>query len=149
VGLQAKPEPVAPAAPAQAGSLDRTVLPIQEPKYPAITELDAGRPPAAPLRGEGARGRPNVLIVLIDDMGFGMSSAFGGRFTCRRSTAWPRGTALQPVHTTALCSPDAHGAAQRRNHHTNNMGGITETATRFRQHGQRPDSVAPLTECCA
>ena len=76
---QAKPEPVAPAAPAQAGSLDRTVLPIQEPKYPAITELDA-RQATPPPRFEvkAPEGAPNVLIVLIDDMGFGMSSAFGG-----------------------------------------------------------------------
>lgn len=66
--------------PAAAGdALDRTVLPIQEPKPPLYTELDA-RNATPPPRFEvkAPEGAPNVLIVLIDDMGFGQSSAFGG-----------------------------------------------------------------------
>ena len=67
------------AAQTATGALDRTVLPIQEPDYPPITELDA-RNATPPPRFEvkAPEGAPNVLIVLIDDMGFGMSSAFGG-----------------------------------------------------------------------
>src|SRR5947209_8131495 len=59
--------------------MDRTVLPIPEPKYPPITELDArnAKPPPR-FEVKAPRGAPNVLIVLIDDMGFGQSSAFGG-----------------------------------------------------------------------
>ena len=59
--------------------LDRTVLPIKEPTYPESTVLDA-RDAKAPPRFEvkAPAKAPNVVIVLIDDIGFGASSAFGG-----------------------------------------------------------------------
>src|SRR5258708_7577721 len=59
--------------------LDRTVLPIPEPQYPTITELDA-RDAKAPPRFEikAPAAAPNVVIVLLDDIGFGHPSAFGG-----------------------------------------------------------------------
>jgi arylsulfatase len=146
---QAKPEPVAPAAPAQAGSLDRTVLPIQEPKYPAITELDARKATPPPrFEVKAPEGAPNVLIVLIDDMGFGMSSAFGGPIHMPTVDRLANdGLRYNQFHTTALCSPTRTALLSGRNHHTNNMGSITETATAFPGNtGQRPDSVAPLAE---
>src|SRR5687768_10582873 len=61
------------------GNLDRTVLPIPEPKVTPITELDA-REAKAPPRFEvkAPAQAPNVIILLIDDMGFGQPSAFGG-----------------------------------------------------------------------
>ena len=61
------------------GKLNRTVLPIPEPNYPHSTVLDA-RDAKPPPRFEikAPAGAPNVLIVLVDDMGFGMPSAFGG-----------------------------------------------------------------------
>src|SRR3954453_23152361 len=59
--------------------LDRTVLPIPEPKLTPITELDARKAKAPPrFEVKAPKGAPNVLIVLLDDMGFGMSGAFGG-----------------------------------------------------------------------
>src|SRR4051812_27898537 len=59
--------------------LDRTALPIAEPKAAPITEVDARRAKAPPrFEVKAPTGAPNVLIVLIDDMGFGQSSAFGG-----------------------------------------------------------------------
>ena len=68
-----------PAQTLAADSLDRTVLPIPEPKLASITELDA-RNVKAPPRFEvnAPSDAPNVVIVLIDDIGFGHSSAFGG-----------------------------------------------------------------------
>ena len=59
--------------------LDRTILPIKEPNYPEDTTLDA-RNAKAPARFEvkAPAKAPNVVIVLIDDQGFGVSSAFGG-----------------------------------------------------------------------
>ena len=59
---------------------DRTVLPIQVPKPPFYTELDVRDAPPPPPRFEvkAPDGAPNVLIILIDDMGFGQSSGFGG-----------------------------------------------------------------------
>ena len=146
---QAKPEPVAPAAPAKAGSLDRTVLPIQEPNYPAITEPDARKATPPPrFEVKAPEGAPNVLIVLIDDMGFGMSSAFGGPIHMPTVDRLANdGLRYNQFHTTALCSPTRTALLSGRNHHTNNMGSITETATAFPGNtGQRPDSVAPLAE---
>jgi arylsulfatase A-like enzyme len=134
---------------AVAGKLDRTVLPIPEPQYPPITVLDA-RDAKAPPRFEvkAPAGAPNVLIVLIDDMGFGQSSAFGGPIhmpTVERLAN--NGLRYNHFHTTALCSPTRAALLSGRNHHMCNMGSITETATAFPgQTGQRPNSVAPLAE---
>ncbi len=68
----------APAA-AQSETLDRALLPIPEPPVPVYTELDArnAKPPPR-FEVKAPAKAPNVLIVLIDDMGFGQSSAFGG-----------------------------------------------------------------------
>jgi arylsulfatase len=139
----------APAAPAAAPPLDRTVLPIQPPTYPPITELDARKatpPPRFEIKAPA--GAPNVLIILIDDMGFGMPSAFGG--AVRMPTAdrlASGGLRFNQFHTTALCSPTRVALLSGRNHHTNNMGGITEMATAFPGNtGQRPDSVATVAE---
>jgi arylsulfatase A-like enzyme len=141
---------VAIAIPAQAADkLDRTVLPIQEPKRPAITEVDARKatpPPRFEIKAPAKA--PNVLIVLIDDMGFGQSSSFGGPIhmpTAERLAN--NGLRYNHFHTTALCSPTRAALLSGRNHHVNNMGSVTETATAFPgQTGQRPNSVAPLAE---
>jgi len=138
------------AVPAQAADkLDRTVLPIPEPNYPHSTVFDA-RKATAPPRFEikAPANAPNVLIVLIDDMGFGMSSAFGGPIhmpTVERLA--DNGLRYNHFHTTALCSPTRTALLSGRNHHMNNMGGITEIATAFPGNtGQRPNNVAPLAE---
>ena len=61
------------------GELDRTVLPIKEPTYPAITELDARKATPPPrFEVKAPEKAPNVVIVLIDDQGFGAASTFGG-----------------------------------------------------------------------
>jgi len=130
-------------------ALDRTVLPIPEPDYPHETELDA-RKAVPPTRFEikPPAGAPNVLIVLIDDMGFGMSSAFGGPIHMPTVDRLAKGgLRYNQFHTAALCSPTRTALLSGRNHHTNNMGSITETATAFPGNtGQRPNNVAPLAE---
>ena len=132
-----------------AGEPDRTVLPIAEPKPPTYKELDArnAKPPArfevkAPARA------PNVVIVLIDDVGFGGPSTFGGPI---RTPTMDRlaqcGLRFNNFHTTALCSPTRNALKTGRNHHTVNTGSIMETATAFPGNtGQNPNSVAPLAE---
>ena len=129
--------------------LDRTSLPIKEPNYPHSTVLDA-RNATPPPRFEikPPAGAPNVLIVLIDDMGFGMPSAFGGpvRMPSADKLA-SQGLRFNQFHTTALCSPTRTALLSGRNHHMNNMGGITEIATAYPGNtGARPDNVAPLAE---
>jgi arylsulfatase len=144
--------PVA-AQPATTASIvlptDRTVLPIPEPSYPHSTVFDA-RNATPPPRFEvkAPPNAPNVLIVLIDDMGFGQSSAFGGPIHMPTVEQLANeGLRYNEFHTTALCSPTRAALLTGRNHHMNNMGSITETATAFPgQTGQRPNSVAPLAE---
>jgi arylsulfatase A-like enzyme len=128
---------------------DRTVLPIPEPAVAEITEMDARKATPPPrFEVKAPANAPNVLIVLIDDMGFGQSSAFGGPIhmpTVQRLAA--DGLRYNHFHTTALCSPTRAALLSGRNHHVNNMGSITETATAFPgQTGQRPNNVAPLAE---
>ena len=88
-------------------AVDRTILPIPEPAPPVVTELDVRNAKAPPrFEVKAPAGAPNVLIVLIDDMGFGQSSAFGGPIhmpTVERLAA--SGLKFNRFHTTALCSP--------------------------------------------
>ena len=127
------------------GPTDRTVLPIQPPVIPNITEMDA-RNAKAPARFEVTApvGAPNVLVILIDDMGFGMSDSYGGPIHMPTATKLAKnGLSYNQFHTTALCSPTRSALMSGRNHHVNNFGSIAETATAFPgQTGSRPNSVA-------
>jgi arylsulfatase len=130
-------------------NLDRTVLPIPVPAPPPILELDVRRAKAPPrFEVKVPAGAPNVLVILIDDMGFGQSSAFGGPIHMPNAEKLARnGLRYNQFHTTALCSPTRAALLSGRNHHMCNMGSITETATAFPgQTGERPNSVAPLAE---
>ena len=123
-----------------ADKLDRTVLPIPEPKRPAITEIDVRKATAPPrFEVKAPAGAPNVLIVLIDDMGFGISSAFGGPIhmpTVERLA--DNGLRYNHFHTTALCSPTRAALLSGRNHHMNNMGAITEILHRVPRQYREP-----------
>jgi arylsulfatase len=128
---------------------DRTRLPIAEPKLAPITEIDVRNAKAPPrFDVKAPKGAPNVVIVLIDDMGFGQSSAFGGPVhmpTCERLAA--NGLKYNRFHTTALCSPTRMALLTGRNHHSANTGSIMETATAFPGNtGVRPNDIAPLAE---
>ena len=144
-----KNETSAIAETTSSGDLDRTVLPIKEPSYPEETTLDA-RNAKAPARFEikAPPKAPNVVIVLIDDQGFGVSSAFGGPVnepTLDKLAA--NGLKYNRFHTTALCSPTRVALLTGRNHHLNNAGAIMELATGFPGNtGARPNSIAPLAE---
>jgi arylsulfatase len=135
-------------APAQE-KLDRTVLPIQEPARPTYSELDV-RDVKAPPRFEvkAPEKAPNVVIVLIDDIGFGGPSTFGGPIrTPTLDQLAAAGLRYNNFHTTSLCSPTRAALKSGRNHHTANTGSIMETATGFPGNtGQVPNSVAPLAE---
>ena len=138
-----------PAQTLAADRLDRTVLPIPEPKVVPITELDARNAKAPPrFEVKAPKDAPNVVIVLIDDIGFGHSSAFGGPIhmpTLEKLAA--NGLKYNRFHTTALCSPTRVALLTGRNHHVNNAGAIMELATGFPGNtGVRPLSVTPLAE---
>ena len=134
---------------ASGDGLDRTILPIPEPKRQTYKELDA-RNAKAPARWEvkAPEGAPNVVVVLIDDMGYGASSAFGGPInmpTLEKVAA--TGLKYNRFHTTALCSPTRVALLTGYNHHSNNAGAIMETATAFPGNtGVRPQSITPIAE---
>ena len=133
----------------QAGELDRSVLPIHEPGTTPITELDARNAMAPPrFQVTPPKGAPNVLVVLIDDIGFGHSSAFGGPIqmpTLEKLAA--NGLKYNRFHTTALCSPTRTAILTGYNHHSNNAGAIMEVATAFPGNtGIRPQSITPMAE---
>ncbi|MEF3404835.1 arylsulfatase [Agromyces sp. CCNWLW203] len=127
----------------------RTMLPIPDRPPHGLTTYDAkdpdtAFPPIEPLLPP--EGAPNVLIVLLDDVGFGASSAFGG--PCRTPTAEKLaggGLKYNRFHTTALCAPTRAAMLSGRNHHSVGMGSITETATSAPGNSSlKPNTKAPL-----
>ena len=103
-------------------------------KYPPIPQL---RPP---------KGAPNILVILIDDVGFGATSAFGG--PCQTPAAErlaASGLKYNRFHTTALCSPTRQALLTGRNHHAVGMGCITEAATGSPGYSSvLPNTISPI-----
>jgi arylsulfatase len=129
----------------------RDILPIHDRQHVGVTTYDAkdpatSFPPIEPLRPP--EGAPNVLVILLDDAGFGSSSAFGG--PCQTPTferLAEQGLKYNRFHTTALCSPTRQALLTGRNHHAVGMGGITEIATSAPGYNSiRPKAAAPLAE---
>ncbi len=132
-----------------ASPYDRTVLPIAPPARVPTTEIDARKVKPPPrFEVKAPQGAPNVVIVLIDDLGFGAPSAFGGPIAMPTLDTLARdGLRYTNFHTTALCSPTRAALKSGRNHHTVEMGFITEMATSTPgSTGRIPSSTAPLAE---
>ena len=128
---------------------DRTILPIQEPKRSFIKELDVrnvSTPPHTEVKAPA--GAPNVVIILIDDLGFGATGTYGGPIpTPTLDRLAQDGLRYNNFHTTALSSPTRAALKSGRNHHMVNMGFITEMATGFPgDTGQIPNTTAPVAE---
>jgi arylsulfatase len=129
--------------------VQRTVLPIPDRPHTGLTTYDAKDantkfPPIEPLRPP--KGAPNVLIILLDDVGFAATSAFGGPCaTPNFEKLASGGLKYNRFHTTALCSPTRQALLTGRNHHSVGMGGITEIATSAPGYcSVLPKSKAPL-----
>ena len=129
----------------------RSVLPIPARGSTGLVKYDAKDPetkfpPIEPLRPPA--GAPNVLVVLLDDAGFGSASAFGGPcYTPNFERLAANGLRYNRFHTTALCAPTRQALLTGRNHHTVGMGTITELATAAPGYTSiRPDTCAPLAE---
>jgi arylsulfatase A-like enzyme len=129
----------------------RESLPIPDRPHTGLVTYDAkdpetSFPPIKPLRPPA--GAPNVLVILIDDCGFGAASAYGGPIatpTAERLAA--SGLKYNRFHTTALCSPTRQALLTGRNHHSVGMGGVTEIATSAPGYNSiRPNTCAPLAE---
>jgi arylsulfatase A-like enzyme len=129
--------------------MDRTHLPIPSRPHTGLITYDAKDPDTSfpPIeRLLPPEGAPNVLVILLDDVGFGASSAFGG--PCQTPTAErlaADGLKYNRFHTTALCSPTRQALLTGRNHHSAGMGGITEIATGAPGYSSvLPNTMSPL-----
>jgi arylsulfatase len=139
-----------PSEPAgQPTGIDRRVLPIKEPARPKYSELDV-RNTTPPPRFEvkAPAGAPNVVIVLIDDMGFGASESFGGPLSMPTLDRLAKGgLRYNRFHTTALCAPTRVALLSGYNHHSHNMGVITELASTYPGYNAvRPQTITPMAE---
>jgi arylsulfatase A-like enzyme len=129
--------------------VDRTVLPLAEPNYPPITELDVRNAKAPPrFEVKAPQGAPNVLVILLDNLGFAAPKTFGGAINMPTLERLAKdGLIYNNFHTAPLCSPSRVALITGRNPHSANMGSIAEFATAFPgQTSQRPNSVATLPE---
>jgi arylsulfatase A-like enzyme len=134
---------------AAAQGLDRTVLPIAPPQFHGIIGTTyADSTPEAPFAVHAPAGAPNVLLVLLDDQGYGQSSTFGGLIptpTLDRLAA--RGLRYTRFHVTALCSPTRAALLTGRNHHAVGMGTITNWSTDYPGYNATiPKSAAMVSE---
>ena len=138
-----------PGSPAAPDQKHRSHLPMPNTPRPTLTTYDAKNPdskfpPIEQLRPP--QGAPNVLLILIDDAGFGSSSTFGG--PCQTPTLdklAAGGLKYNRFHTTAICSPTRQALLTGRNHHSAGMAGITEIATGAPGYcSVLPKSMAPL-----
>jgi arylsulfatase A-like enzyme len=127
------------------------MLPIPDRPHVGLVTFDAKDPnttypPIRPVRPPA--GAPNVLVVLVDDVGFGASSAFGGPCeTPNFERLASNGLRYNRFHTTALCAPTRAALLTGRNHHSVGMGGITEIATSAPGNNSlRPNTKAPLAQ---
>ncbi|TAH50424.1 MAG: arylsulfatase, partial [Chloroflexota bacterium] len=129
----------------------RTILPIPDQVYHGLTTYDAKDPDTKfpPIRQITApEGAPNVLVVLIDDCGFGAPSAFGGPCnTPNFEKIAKNGLRYNRFHNTALCAPTRSALLTGRNHHSVGMGTVTEISTAAPGYDSvRPNSKQPLAE---
>ncbi len=124
-------------------------MPIPDVQHSGLITYDAKDPDTKfpPIRDvRPPRGAPNVLVILIDDVGYGATSAFGGPCQTPNFEKLAKGgLSYTRFHTTALCSPTRQALLTGRNHHSVGMGGITEIATAAPGYSSvLPNTKAPL-----
>ncbi|MFO0806896.1 MAG: arylsulfatase [Gemmataceae bacterium] len=123
--LTAHEEPTAPQTP--------LVLPRPAEPFKGRIDLRAKDSKSDfPQPVQAPKGAPNILLVMLDDVGFGATSTFGGPCqTPTLSKVAEKGLKYNQFHTTALCSPTRAALITGRNHHSAHTGTIMETATGF------------------
>jgi len=133
----------------ESDKLARAILPIPDQAYHGLTTYDAKDPDThfPPIRElRPPTGAPNVVIILLDDVGFGASSAFGGPCeTPNMDKLAASGLRYNRFHTTALCAPTRSALLTGRNHHSVGMGTVTEIATSAPGASSiKPNNKSPL-----
>jgi arylsulfatase len=127
---QAAPPPGSPAA---TTTIDGKQLPAPPEKFGGKIERTAeGSAPYWPARIVPPKGAPNVLLIMTDDAGFGVSSSFGGVIpTPALDRIAANGLRYTNFNSTALCSPTRAALITGRNHHSVGFGVISEMATGY------------------
>jgi arylsulfatase len=147
--MSCEPKKSEPVASQNTEGLDRSVLPIREPERPRYADLDVrNTTPPSRFDVKAPAEAPNVVVILIDDMGFGVSESFGGPVhmpTLEKLSQ--NGLRYNRFHTTALCAPTRMALLTGYNHHSNNMGVITELASTYPGYtAVRPQTITPVAE---
>ncbi len=138
-----------PSAPGGTDSPNRTELPLPEPNYPPIHDLDASEAKAPPrFEVKAPKGAPNVVVILLDNVGFGDLSTFGGPIEMPTLDRLAKnGLRYNNFKVPPLCSPARMALLTGRNSHSTNFGIIAEMATAFPGNtGMRPNNVTMLPE---
>ncbi len=128
-----KPENADQASLQQPPHVDRSVLPIPPAPFKGTIGLRANEStPSFPHAVTAPEGAPNVVLILMDDVGFGAASPFGGPInTPTFQKLAEAGLRYNQFHTTALCSPTRAALITGRNHHSAHTGVVTEMATGY------------------
>ena len=132
-----------------AAILDRTALPIPEPTYPPITELDARNVKAPPIfQVKAPAGAPNIVVILLDNFGYAGSTTMGGVINLPTLDRLAKdGLIYNNFHVNPICSASRVALLTGRNCHSANMGTISEMSTGFPgQTSMLPNSVAPIAK---
>lgn len=116
-----------------ATGVDRTILPFPDPAFHGTIDSNVSESKADfPKQVEAPQGAPNVVLIMMDDVGYGAASTFGGPVqTPVLDRLAMTGLRYNRFHTTALCSPTRAALISGHNHHNVASGSITEFATGF------------------
>src|SRR5262245_56863482 len=122
-----------PGSPDATTTIDGKYLPPPPPKFGGKINLGADQSkPYWPPRVVPPKGAPNVLLIMTDDAGYGVSSTFGGVIpTPAMDRIASMGLRYTQFHSTALCSPTRAALITGRNHHSTGFGVVTEQSTGF------------------
>ena len=123
----------APGSPSATTTLDGKQLPAPPPKFGGVIKQSAkDSTPWWPPRIVPPKGAPNVLLIMTDDQGYGVSGTFGGVIpTPALDRIANTGLRFTQFHSTALCSPTRAALITGRNHHSVGFGVIGELSTGF------------------
>ena len=110
--------------------------------------MPARRRPRQRFEVKAPADAPNVVLILLDDFGFGQSSTFGGGVEMPNLDRLAgNGLRYNNFHVAALCSPTRVALLTGRNHHSANAGAVMDIATAYPgNNGLRPNSIVPLAE---
>ncbi|WP_166360325.1 arylsulfatase [Pseudomonas akapageensis] len=122
-----------PGSPSATTTIDGKYLPAPPPAFGGVINLNAkDSKPSWPATVVPPKGAPNVLLIMTDDQGYGVSGTFGGVIpTPAMDRIAKAGLRYTQFHSTALCSPTRAALITGRNHHSTGFGQIGELSTGF------------------